>query len=81
VILFKFGKEDVFQKFLDDIMPTVELLSLPADLYKEVVNAKKNMNLDFDDAYQYCIAKHYRLRVATMDSDFKKTSDIEVLFL
>ena len=27
------------------------------ELYREVVSVKKSLNLDFDDAYQYSIAK------------------------
>jgi predicted nucleic acid-binding protein len=47
----------------------------------EVINAKRNLNLDFDDAYQYSTAKYYELTVATMDKDFKKIKDVDILFL
>jgi len=59
VILFRYGKEDVFQKFVVDVMPNVKLLSLPMELYREVVDVRKSLNLDFDDAYQYNTAKYY----------------------
>jgi len=39
------------------------------------------LNLDFDDAYHYSIAKYYGLKLVTMDKDFEKVKDIEVLFL
>lgn len=39
------------------------------------------LKLDFDDAYQYCTAKYYGLKLVTMDKDFKKVEDVEVLFL
>ena len=40
------------------------------------------MNLDFDDAYQYLVAKHYELTLVTMDRDFKKIEeDLKILFL
>ena len=58
IILFRYGKEGIFQKFVEDVMPNIKLLSLPMELYKEVVSVKKSLNLDFDDAYQYSIAKH-----------------------
>jgi predicted nucleic acid-binding protein len=80
VVLFKYGKEDVFQKFVEDVMPNVKLLSLPIELYGGVVSARKSLNLDFDDAYQYSMAKYYRLKVATMDKDFDRIKDVEVLF-
>ena len=81
VILFRYHKENIFQRFVEDVMPNVELLSLPIELYGEVVNARKSLNLDFDDAYQYSIAKYYGLKVVTMDKDFEGIGDAEILFL
>ena len=81
VILFRYGKEEVFRKFVDDVLPNTKLLSLPIDLYREVVKVRKSLNLDFDDAYQYSVAKHYGLKVVTMDRDFEKLKDVEILFL
>lgn len=80
-ILFRYNKEDVFRKFLDDVTPNTKLLSLPLELYGEVVNVRKSLNLDFDDAYQYSIARHYGLKVVTMDRDFERIKDTEILFL
>jgi len=81
VILFRYGKEEVFRKFIGDIMPNIKLLSLPMEVYGEVVNVRKNLNLDFDDAYQYSVAKYYGLKVVTMDRDFERIKDLEILFL
>jgi len=81
VILFRYGKEEVFRRFIEDIMPNIKLLTLPMELYREVINVRKNLNLDFDDAYQYSVAKYYGLKVATMDRDFERIKDLEVLFL
>ncbi|KAF5426750.1 putative nucleic acid-binding protein, contains PIN domain [Candidatus Methanomarinus sp.] len=81
VILFRYAKEDVFQKFIEDVIPNIQLVSLPIKLYMEVINAKRNLNLDFDDAYQYSTAKYYELTVATMDKDFKKIKDVDILLL
>lgn len=81
VILFRYGKEDIFQKFVEDVMPNVKLLSLPMKLYSEIVDVRKSLNFDFDDAYQYSTAKYYGLRVATMDKDFERIRDVEILFL
>jgi predicted nucleic acid-binding protein len=33
------------------------------------------------DTNQYTVAKYFDLKIATMDKDFKKVEDIEVLFL
>ncbi len=81
VILFRYAKEDIFQKFIEDVIPNIQLVSLPIKLYMEVINAKRTLNLDFDDAYQYSTAKYYELTVATMDKDFKKIKDVDILFL
>ena len=78
VILFRYGKEDVFQKFIEDILQNVKLLSLPASEYSRVVSVKKKFNLDFDDAYQYSVARYYKLHIVTMDEDFEGA---DVLFL
>ena len=59
----------------------VNLLSLPKGKYGSIAKAKKKYNLDFDDAYQYIICKHYDLKFITMDRDFRNIKDIEVLFL
>lgn len=83
VILFRYGKEDIFRKFVEDVIPNTKLLSLPMELYREVVNVRKSLNLDFDDAYQYNVARYYELKVVTMDRDFEriKDKDVEILFL
>ena len=81
VILFRYGKEDVFQKFIEDVLPNITLLSLPEGMYKEIIEFRKVMNLDFDDAYQYGVAKYFGLKIVTMDRDFEKVKDVEVEFL
>lgn len=81
VILFRCDKHDIFQRFIEDIMPNVRFLSLPMRLYEEMKNSSKNLDLDFDDAYQYSTAKYYGLRVVTMDKDYEKIKDVEILFL
>ncbi|KUK30273.1 MAG: putative ribonuclease VapC [Methanosarcinales archeaon 56_1174] len=81
VILFRYDKEEIFQKFVGDVLPNTRLLSLPMELYGEVVNVSKSLNLDFDDGYQYSVAKYYGLKVVTMDRDFERIKDLEILFL
>ncbi|MGY4686187.1 type II toxin-antitoxin system VapC family toxin [Petrotoga sp. DB-2] len=81
VILFRYGKEDIFRRFVEDVMPNTKLLFLPKELYREVVNVRKILKLDFDDAYQYSIAKYHGLKVVTMDKDFERIKDVETLFL
>jgi len=81
VILFRYDRKDIFQKFVNDIAPKVKLLTLPIESYKEVIKDSRLFHLDFDDAYQYRTAKHYGLRVVTMDKDFERVADMEIQFL
>jgi predicted nucleic acid-binding protein len=81
LILFRYNKEDSFKKFVGDFMPHARILSLPPELYGDIVDIRKNLNLDFDDAYQYMIAKYYELKIVTMDKDFEKVKDGNILFL
>ncbi len=81
VILFRYSKEEIFQRFVEDFMPNIELLSLPKELYKQIVSVRKGLNLDFDDAYQYSIVKHYELKLVTMDRDFERIKDLDVAFM
>jgi len=81
IILLRYGKEDIFQKFIKDVLPNVKILSLPLELYSEIVSIKRRLNLDFDDIYQYSVAKFYKLKLVTMDRDFKKVKDIEIIFI
>jgi uncharacterized protein len=82
VILFKYKKEEVFKQFIDDILSKIDILSLPEDSYHNVINLKKSYNLDFDDSYQYSVAKYYGIKVVTLDNDFLKVKDTaNVLFL
>lgn len=55
VILFRYDRKNIFQKFVEDVIPNVRLLSLPIELYREVVNDSKSLALDFDDSYHLSI--------------------------
>ncbi len=81
LILFRYDKEDIFQKFIEDVTRNTKLLSLPMEKYEELIGVKKRLKLDFDDSYQYSIAKYYGLKIVTLDKDFKSVEDLEILFL
>ncbi|MDR4496759.1 MAG: PIN domain-containing protein [Candidatus Scalindua sp.] len=52
------------------------------DSYEKLTMIKRDLNLDFDDAYQFKIAKEYGLEIITMDRDFNKVKDkIRVKFI
>src|SRR3990167_4086300 len=53
VILFRNNKEDIFQKFINDIIAHIKIITLKEDSYKDLVEIRRFFKLDFDDAYQY----------------------------
>jgi uncharacterized protein len=81
VILFKHKMESLFLKFIEDTLPKIHLVSLPKNQYKTMVKTRRQQKLDFDDAYQYNVCKHFGFQLVTMDQDFKKNKEIGVLFL
>ncbi|EHR78345.1 DNA-binding protein [Thermococcus litoralis DSM 5473] len=82
VILFKLRKPEVFEEFIEDVLPNVEILSLPVESYPELIRIHKTFNLNFDDAYQCAVANVFDLTVVTMDTDFTKALNyVKILFL
>jgi len=79
--LQRLGKADVFKKFVEDALPLVSLVTLPIELYREMPSVGDTLDLDFDDSYQYLIAKHHGMCVVTLDRDFLKAKGIKVKFL
>lgn len=81
VILFRYHKIDVFHKFIEDIATNTNNLSLPVELYNNIIEIGESLTLDFDDTYQYAVAKYFWLKLVTMDKDFEKVKGANVLFL
>ena len=82
VILFRNDKEKIFQKFANDVLPNVKIITLSKRAYEDLAGIKKKLELDFDDAYQYKVAKEHDLEIATLDKDFEKVkNDVPVMFL
>ncbi len=81
LILLKSNAPDVLRKFLNDTLPTLKISSLPTNAYESLIDAAQKFSLDFDDAYQHAVAKNLNLKIATMDQDFKRVDDIDIIFL
>ncbi|MBI5038804.1 MAG: PIN domain-containing protein [Nitrospirae bacterium] len=82
VILFRNNKDTIFLEFTKDVIPKVEIITLQKSLYEDLAQDKKTFGLDFDDLYQYKIAKQRDLKIVTMDKDFEKVKkEIEIIFL
>ncbi len=82
VILFRNNKEEIFIKFVKDIILNLEITTLPKMSYEDLAEMKKKLGLDFDDAYQYQVARKRNLKIVTMDKDFKKTGNkADILYI
>jgi len=81
IILIRYKKYDVLKEFYADIISKVDILTLPASQYESLIDKVPHLDLDFDDIYQYSVAKQFDLTIVTMDTDFKKVSDVNVIFL
>ncbi len=83
VVTFRKNKSNLFTQFTQDMLPHLDVLTLPKSDYVKMNTVTQSLNLDFDDAYQYSIAKCYNLKLVTLDKDFKdlNLNDVEVVFL
>ena len=72
VILFRQRQELVFKAFFKDVSINTQILSLAKKSYLKLPEIRQRFNLDFDDAYQFQVAKDHSLAIATMDRDFNR---------
>lgn len=88
VILARYKKYELFEKFISDLFinAKLELLTLNTiDLLDVIANIRK-YKLDFDDSYQFSVSQKYDLTIVTFDKDFninaiKKISPEEAINL
>lgn len=75
VILGRSRKLALLDQFLNDlfVQGRVSLLSLPGADLPRVSAAMRTQRLDFDDAYQYALAKRDQLTFLSLDADFDAT--------
>jgi predicted nucleic acid-binding protein len=81
IILFRYKKHNILKDFYTDIISKIQVLNLPKSAYEHLIDNSIKIGLDFDDMYQYSIANHFNLDIVTLDTDFKKVSDLKVIFL
>ncbi|MBS1516173.1 MAG: PIN domain-containing protein [Bacteroidetes bacterium] len=73
---------NIFETFINDVLPNVQIISLEKSSYAKLPQVIKMHNLDFDDAYQFLCAMENSLKIVTMDKDFERVTSLnEVLFL
>ncbi|MDI6804285.1 MAG: PIN domain-containing protein [Bacteroidota bacterium] len=75
LLLFQRNQHNVFEQFYYDMIigTGIIVISLNMEEIKNLVQASVQFNLDFDDSYQYYLAKKFNLTVVSFDKDFDKT--------
>jgi uncharacterized protein len=75
VILGRRQRCNVLDPFVTDLLiqGQVSLRTVPAPQMLAVTAAMQAQRLDFDDAYQYVIAKRDQLTLVSFDADFDRT--------
>jgi predicted nucleic acid-binding protein len=65
----------MYTQLLNDIFVpgVVEIISLPIEAHGLISTAVQSHGLDFEDAYQFCVATHLALTLVSFDSDFDRT--------
>ncbi|MGO9203110.1 MAG: PIN domain-containing protein [Limisphaerales bacterium] len=82
VITFRGRRPQAYRAFLHDMLPGVALLHLDKQAYPSVLQAHERLSLDFDDAYQFCLAQRHSMTLVTQDRDFVQVKqEIPVRFL
>ncbi len=81
VILLRRRRAELFQLFLADVLPNVNVTGLASHAYDLVVEAHRDFSLDFDDAYRVVVAMSQGSSLATLDRDFKRVTGLEIHFV
>lgn len=69
---------EIFTEFINDLFKTAaisQVVLCPHELI-EIPEVIRLYNLDFDDTYQYLVAKNNQLEIITFDNDFKQAGII-----
>jgi len=82
VILFWHKKEKIFNSFVSDVLPKIDIVSLASESYGILSEFKNKHNLDFDDSYQCKVTEEKNLTIITMDKDFVQVKErIKIKFI
>jgi len=82
VVAFRRQRPALFGSFLADSLPNLALLHLDRVGYPAIWGAHCKFGLDFDDAYQFTVAKGRGLTLVTQNHDFDRVQhEVAVCFL
>ena len=76
VLLFRQKRPELFDKFAADTLPQFTILSLSETGYSQLAEVNTRHGLDFDDAYQFAVARENNLTIATQDKDFQSVRNV-----
>jgi uncharacterized protein len=76
VLLFRQKRPELFNRFAADTLPQFSILSLGEASYSQLAGVNTQHGLDFDDAYQFCVANENNLSIATQDRDFQRVRNL-----
>jgi uncharacterized protein len=76
LLLFRRNLHSAFQNFVQDVILVrgTDVVSVESDKMGDVIQAAQEFQLDFDDAYQYALAKNAQITLVSFDSDFNRTT-------
>ena len=75
--LFNKDKKDLYLRFAKDMFKPggLRITSLLPEYLPDLAHASDSYGLDFDDAYQYALARSQNLTLISYDNDFNKTPE------
>lgn len=75
IVLFRRKMHSLFSKIVEDLLINggIGIMRLGAEDMDSISQSSKLFNLDYDDAYQYEVAKKYNLIVVSLDRHFDRT--------
>jgi uncharacterized protein len=76
VLLFRQKRPELFDQFTADSLPQFTILSLSETGYSQLAEINTRHGLDFDDAYQFAVARENNLAIATQDKDFQRVQRV-----
>jgi uncharacterized protein len=76
VLLFRQKRPELFDQFAADTLPQLTILSLSETGYSELADVNNRHGLDFDDAFQFAVARENNLAIATQDKDFQRVRNL-----
>ncbi|MBI1317738.1 MAG: PIN domain-containing protein [Candidatus Hydrogenedens sp.] len=75
VVLFRQRKPNLFQDFLNDMLPITGIVRLPDSEFGNLQTLSESTGLDFDDTMQLSIARSFGFTLVTLDRDFQRIAN------